>query len=179
MRNLASIIIPTSTYCIQSRLHLEEVMRRLANNIETTRGFNLLRRRKDTDKPYQGRISGNRFSMMRVISYRNSFLPIIAGIASRANAGTRVDLVSQLPAVVKIFMSLWLGIMGIGCLLVIGICIIRSRETLDKGFSPTILIPFAMFAFGFLLMKIAFNAEDRKAKDFLLKLLEGEKENAQ
>jgi hypothetical protein len=41
-------------------------------------------------------------------------------------------------------------------------------------FSPVILIPFGMFAFGCLLTSLAFKGESKNSKDFLAQLFEGQ-----
>jgi hypothetical protein len=159
---------------LASKLSVEEVTRRLADNIESKKnsifsGFN-----KTSNKPYEGQILGDTFTISRIINYRNSFLPVITGHISTFLGKTQINVKMRPVTFVLIFISLWLGIVGFICLGIFLTGIFQFQQILQNGFSPMILIPFGMFLFGCLLTTLAFKAESKKTKEFLEQLLEGQ-----
>lgn len=75
---------------------------------------------------------------------------------------------------VIVFMAIWLGVMGLACIVTLAIGIIKVKQILETGFSPMVLTPFGGFIFGYLLTVIAFKKESKIAKEFLLSLLNGQ-----
>jgi len=65
---------------------IDVVRTKLNENIEERRLFNSLR----SNKIYQGEISDTEFKISRIISYKNSFLPIIYGNLSETEEGTEI-----------------------------------------------------------------------------------------
>jgi hypothetical protein len=166
--------LPFENYVLTSKLPAEEVKRRLADNIEPKKSFMLSVFNRDTNKPYEGQISGDTFTINRIINYRNSFLPVITGHISTSPGKTQINVKMRLVTFVSIFISLWLGIVGIVCLGTILAGLFQFKQVLQNGFSPIILIPFGMFLFGCLLTTLAFKAESKKSKDFLKRIFEGQ-----
>lgn len=152
-------LLPFENYVLATRLSKEDLLKRIAANIRS-------------HKAYSGKITGESFTMTRNIAYRNSFLPIIEGNVTTEFGQTRVAIKMRLNLFVLIFMSIWLGIVGlvsIGLLLAI---IVGFRQIIQNGFPPMLLIPFGMFVFGSLLMYFAFKTESSKSKKFLAALIE-------
>ncbi len=118
------------------------------------------------DKPYQGEIGDRAFQIVRIINYRNSFLPLINGRITPEGTGSQIEISMSLHPVVFIFMLVWLGMVGnIGILFLIA--------ALSEGtFEPAALVPLGMFLFVCLLVFVGFKPEAAKAKKFLRELLE-------
>lgn len=72
----------------------EEVMYRLAQLVQ--------------QEKYEGAIEQNKFSLTRVIKYRNSFRPTIKGLMTQTDNGTLVAISLELAPMVKIFIPLML-----------------------------------------------------------------------
>ena len=166
--------LPFENYVITSRLPVEEVRKRLADNIEPKKSLRLSVFNRDSNKPYEGQILGDTFTISRIINYRNSFLPVITGHISTFLGKTQINVKMRLVIFVLIFISFWLGSIELICLGIILVGLIRFKQVLQNGFSPMILIPFGMFLFGCLLTIFAFKAESKKSKYFLEKLFEGQ-----
>jgi len=166
--------LPFENYVLTSNLTVEEVTKRLEDKIDPKKGFVFSAFNKSSNKPYEGRILGNTFTISRIINYRNSFLPVIAGHFSTFLGKTQINVKMRPVTFVLIFISLWLGIVGLVCLGIILVGLFQIRQILQNGFSPMILLPFGMFFFGCLLTTLAFKAESKKSKEFLEKLLDGQ-----
>lgn len=165
---------PFENYVLTTRLSVEEVIRCLAENIEPKKNFRFSLFSKGSNKPYEGQILGNTFTISRIINYRNSFLPIITGHISTYSGETQINVKMRLDTFVLIFISLWLGIVGFACLGIILRGVFQIQQILQDDFSPMTLIPFAMFLFGCLLATLPFKVESKKSKEFLEHLLDGQ-----
>jgi hypothetical protein len=166
--------LPVENYTLSSKLTVEEVRKRIANNIEPKKNFRFSLISNSYSKPYEGSITGNSFTISRVINYRNSFLPEITGTISSFIGQTQVKIKMQPVTFVLVFISLWLGLVGFVCFIVLIGITFQYQEIFKDGASPFSLIPFAMFVFGCLLTYFAFKKESKKSKAFLAALLEGE-----
>ena len=169
--------LPFENYVIISKLSVEEVTRRLTDNIEPKKYLRLSVFNKGSNKPYEGQILGDTFTINRIINYRNSFLPVITGHISTFLGKTQINVKMKPVTFVLIFISLWLGIVGLICFGIILVGLIQFKQVLQNGFSPMILIPFGFFLFGFLLINLAFKAESKKSKEFLDRLFEAQEPN--
>lgn len=171
--------LPFENYSLMSKLTVEEITKRLADNIEPKNNFRFTGLNKSTNKPYEGQIERDRFTITRIINYRNSFLPVITGQISTFLGKTQINVKMRPTTYVLIFMSIWLGTVGLICLGILFFGIFQFRQVLQDGFSPMMLIPFGMFLFGCLLTTLAFKAESKKSKYFLATLLQGEEQTTQ
>jgi hypothetical protein len=165
-------ILPFENYVLTTKLSSEEVLKRVADNIQQKKSFNSSTFNRNYTKPYTGQIIGMTFTMNRNINYRNSFLPVIAGQITTYPGQTQINIKMRPAIFVLIFISFWLGIVGLVCLGTLLIGLLQFRQILQNGFSPMILIPFGMFAFGCLLTHFAFKGESKNSKEFLATLLE-------
>ena len=88
------------------------------------------------DKPFCGEVSGSTFKVMRVIRYRNSFLPVVSGTLEPRGAGTRVHVRLRLHAWVMAFIVFFLAIVwgharpSEGCLFELGMSAFLVAMTL-------------------------------------------------
>lgn len=84
--------LPFENYVMTSKLSVEEVKRRLADNIEPKKSLRLSVFNRGTNKPYEGEILGDTFTISRIINYRNSFLPVITGHISTFLGTTQINV---------------------------------------------------------------------------------------
>ncbi len=167
--------LPFESYILTSKLSVEEVKKRLAENIEPKQYFRFPAFiKKPSSKPYEGEILVDTFIISRIINYGNSFLPLITGRISTFVGKTQINIKMRPMIFVLIFISLWLGIVGLFCLGIVLTALFQIRQILENGFSPIILIPFGMFLFGYLLTTLGFKAESKNSKEFLARLLDGD-----
>lgn len=166
-------LLPFDNFRLVTKLASAEVKSRIERSIEPEQYFNLSLF-NNRQMPYEGELIGDSFKISRVINYRNSFLPIIRGEIYEGIGQTEVVINMRPVVFVIIFMSVWLGVIGMVCLGAVILAIIQITRTSTISFSPLVLIPFFMFAFGCCLMLIPYKIESRKSKAFLKQLLEAE-----
>lgn len=164
-------LLPFEKYTLTTDLSVEEVLKRLTGCMQSESDYSWSYFRRIYTKPYRGAVTGQTFRMIRNINYRNSFLPIIKGRVTSISGQTEVVVSMRPAAFVLVFMAIWLGMTGLVCIGIIVAGIAQSRQILDNGFSPAVIIPFVMFAFGSGLTLFAFKSESIESKGFLADLL--------
>jgi len=164
--------LPFENYVLTTRLSAVEVLKRIAANVQEKQGFSFSTFSRNYTKPYTGQIIGTTFTMSRNINYRNSFLPIIKGQITTYLGQKQVNIKMRPVIIVLIFISFWLGIVGLVCIGMLFAGLLQIKQILQNGFSPILFIPFGMFAFGCLLTHFAFKGESKNSKEFLARLLE-------
>lgn len=163
--------LPYEKLTISTYLGVEEAINRLANAVDAPKSLPLTWPfGKRSDKAYEGKISGDRFKISRIINYRNSFLPIVEGKIQTDpfGSGTRIEITMRLHEVVIIFMLIWLSMVGWGAVL-----FTLAFLAEPKKIGLFALIPAGMFVFGCLLTIIPFKIEAAITKKFLLQLFDG------
>jgi hypothetical protein len=165
-------ILPFENYVLTTKLSVDEVLNRLSNNIENKQGFSFSNLSRTYTKAYTGKIIGTTFTMTRNINYRNSFLPEITGQITTYLGQTQVNIKMRPVISVLVFISLWLGIIGLVCIGILLAGIFQFKQVIQNGFSPMLFIPFGMFAFSRWLTHFAFKGESKYSKEFLARLLE-------
>jgi hypothetical protein len=165
--------LPLENCVITTNISTLEILKRLSDNIEPKQGFNLIPidTRKYT-KPYTGHINGLTFTISRTINYGNSFSPIITGNLETFSGRTEIKLKMRMVGFVAVFISFWLGAIGLVCLGIIIAGLSRLKQISQTGFSPMVLIPFGMFVFGVFLVLLPFKYESKKSLQFLSTLLD-------
>jgi hypothetical protein len=167
-------ILPFENYTLTTKLPVQEVVKRLSENVETKKKTFFSFTARNTTKPYEGRILSDIFTINRVINYRNSFLPVITGHITSFPGQTQINIKMRLATFVLIFISFWLGVVALVYIGTLIAAVVQLQGILRHGFSPMVLIPFAMLLFGSLLTIFAFKGESKNSKDFLAELLEGQ-----
>ncbi|MEO5775713.1 MAG: hypothetical protein ABIQ27_02340 [Flavobacterium sp.] len=156
-------IIPIENLIYQSTLRSEELSAHLKNVI----GVGL--KEDNYSTVYIGKVLPKRFEIKRVISYRNSFLPIISGEISDGINGTKVNVNMKLHPFVKTFMIFWLSGTLLASVASTYNFLFSSEPKPDGG--KMVFIPLLMLVFGIGLVVIAFKAESQKSIKDLEKLL--------
>ncbi len=168
-----SQFLPFENYVITTNLSVEEVVERLSFNVEPEKMFTLTFLRSSS-MPYEGNFDGNSFKISRIISYKNSFLPVILGEFKSFDGKTEIKIKMRMVIFVMIFMSFWLGMVSLFCVGITIVGISQLKSIFQNGFSPFFLIPYVMFTFGYLMTYLAFKYESKKSKQFLAELFEAE-----
>jgi len=153
-------------YTFRTQLSSSEVIGRLADNIEPMQNFRTSVFSRNSDKPYEGSISGNSFKLKRLVNFRNKVLPVIKGNISTLPGQTRIDFKMRPGIIILIFLSLCLGIVGLTYLDMLLVKISGLTPPFGIQFSPMILIPFGMFIFYCLIALVLFKKECRMSKEF-------------
>jgi hypothetical protein len=124
-----------------------------------------------SNTPFKGYVTNELFDFKPTIIYQNSFLPQIRGEIDVCNEWTRIHIKMTINIFGLIFTYIYLGGTGIACLAFL-------PQLLGKNHAETIIIPFLMFLFGYVLATGAFKSESIKAKSLLIDLLEPEWSNS-
>lgn len=153
-------VFPLLTEVFTSPLPPAELLRRVAEAVGAERGFS-------------GKVQASKFTISRVIDYRNSMLPRIDGYVTADPAGgSRLWLQHRLSVFTLVFGVIWLG--GVGSVVLgLGLALLRGeiQVTADSNIWPS-LIPVGMLVFGLLLFTVPFWAEVRKSRPQLVALLQ-------
>ena len=116
--------------------------------------------------PYEGGIKGNTFNINRIIGYRNSFLPMIAGNITQEGEGSKIEVKLKMHPFVQIFMIVWFIPVIFICLAVI------ASPFFSSEFEPTSLLIFLFPIFGIALLYFGFTPEKKKVGTFLGQLFQ-------
>ncbi|UAY50817.1 hypothetical protein [Ferruginibacter albus] len=168
--------LPFENYTITTTLSQQEILKRIADNIEPKRSYRFTFFRPKANVAYEGKIVQNTFSINRIIYYRNSFIPLIKGNVTAFSDHTEVHIKMQLRYFTLLFVAIWLGFTGMICSSIISF-ISMDTYAIFKGKIPSILIlPFGMFILGYLITILNFTIESKRSKKFLARLLEAGEE---
>ncbi|MDG1333923.1 MAG: hypothetical protein P8P74_16415 [Crocinitomicaceae bacterium] len=109
-------IIQHENLKLETSLSKDELLKRLANNIEPrSASRNWFTGRSSSSKYFEGSLHENGFKINRIISYRNSFLPTIIGEIESLKFGTTLSLKLRLNAITLVIGAVWLaGIIATG-----------------------------------------------------------------
>ncbi len=152
--------LPWRRYEIFSRLAPGEVVEAMRNATEPRRWFRWPSR---LALGFEGTVEADSFLVSRIIRYRNSFLPFIAGRIEPAPGGTRI-LISMRPHLfVLIFMAGW---MAAPISLVLFVLFHAAPQGRAFGLFALVMA-FGTAAFGYLLCSIFFGLEARRALKML------------
>lgn len=160
--------LPTENITYKTRLKEDEIIRRLSDCIEPEKIFRLGILSSGSTKSYEGQINGQTFSIKRIISYRNSFLPRINGVIERDFDGLTIKVKMRLHIFVIVFLCIWFGLVGLACIAFL-------TQTLSSSeINPAALIPFGMLLFAYLLTMGGFKFESNKSKKDLQRIFNAE-----
>jgi hypothetical protein len=159
-------LIPFESLTITTSLTFSEVLHRLDEVVTPPKLFRItLPFGPPPAKPYEGTISGNTFKISRIITGRNSFLPIIEGDIYSQPFGCSIKIRMSLHKIVLAFMILWLWTTGS-----IGMFALFAWFV-EPSVGPIFLPILGMFIFAWLLCLIPFKIEAKSAIKFMSVLL--------
>lgn len=155
---------PSDKFEIETTMLPQDIVASLNSNVEPKK----LYRMSKEHAPFQGNISPDGFKIIRIIHYRNSFLPVIKGRFLPGDSGIKVAIRMELHPLVALFMLVWFG--GIGLGLLAAIVRLLNGHTLPY---PMLLIPSAMLVVGWAITLCGFWFEVKKQKKMLIEMLKG------
>lgn len=159
--------LPIENLVFKTYLSKEQAMLKLKDNLEIENSYVSNASKNSGSKPYHGKFSENRFEIRRIVSYMNSFLPLIKGEIYSEIDSTRIKLNMALHKFVLIFMSIWLGFVML-------ILIATLYAYFFNNATPTFHFPLLMFVLGYTISVGSFKFEASKSKKDLLKIFEAE-----
>lgn len=109
-------VLPFDKLVIESDLNIAEASATLYSKVDFRPSLELIFKKKVNGKEFQGNVNNYRFNIKRIISYRNSFLPIISGkIEKRAYPikGSQISVTMRMNCFVMIFSMFWIGALTI------------------------------------------------------------------
>jgi len=131
----------SETLSIESPAKKSDVIEMLKNKIEPIKYFRWFY----TGNGFEGKVYDDGFKIQRIISGRNSFLPIIIGKIKNTSTGSIIHIKMRLHYLVTAFMSIWLSMAGL--FFILGI----SMYLQDNDSIFIALSALAMFFFGAIL----------------------------
>jgi len=158
-------VYPKDYFEINSSMSTGEILAALDAVVEPPKWF---RWRSTSGKKYHGEVSPNSFKIWKIISYRNSFLPIIEGIITPSSSGSRIAVTMRLHRFVAVFMLFWLSGVSVG---VVTFLIAAMRGKMEP--TPALLVPLGMLLFGIALTSGSFWWEAKKTNLALIEFLKG------
>ncbi len=166
------LFVPYENYVLKTCLSEDEVLRRVAHITASDRNVFTIQDspslfngwEKPEGKLYTGDVYGHKFSLERIISYRNSFLPKIKGVITRGFDGVEVEITMRPSWFVIVFIIFWMGFLGVG--LVVSLMSTEISADLPRWF------PLLMMALGYLLTLGGFKYESSQSKAHFRKLFE-------
>ena len=158
-------LIPFDHFVIHSRMSSAEAIQALQAVVEPRK---LFRFSSTGAKPFQGMVQASGFRITRIIGYRNSWLPIVAGTVEPAPGGSLIRIHMRLMVIIGLFSAFWLGAVA---LVAVGFLIKASWQRIEAA--PMILMPIGMLAFGLALTNGGFWFEANKQKRMLIDIFGG------
>lgn len=159
------LLLPFKNLRITTDLSFPKVLQRLDEVVDSPKKFRItLPFGSLPPKPYEGTIYGKTFQISRVISGRNSFIPLIEGEIYPQPFGCYININMSLHKIVLAFMIFWLWTTGS-----IGIFALFAWFV-EPSIGPIFIPLLGMFIFGLLLCVIPFKIEVKMATKFLVAL---------
>ena len=160
--------LPYENFYVDTNLKPDAVQSDLETEVGPDPGFTFTTIFSQRSECYfLGSVANGTFRIRRQIYYRNSFLPRITGTIEPYLNGSRVHVKMMPHILVTIFMCMWMGGVGVACLVVLFI------YTKAENFNAVTLVPFGMFLFGYVLFTGGFKFESIKAKTRLAEIFQG------
>ncbi len=159
-----SYFLPYREYRYTSPLPAQAILDRISADLEPEK---LIRLRR-SEKPFEGKIQGQAFQMQRLIRYRNSFLPRIAGTVEDKISHREVHVRMRMHSLVEVFLIIWIGFM-----ILLGLGMAFSMFVRGE-FEAWILAFIPLPPFFFLIVMAAFLYEVNKAHSYFSEWLEAQ-----
>lgn len=162
--------IPYKNFYIISPLKPEEIQAALEKVTASTSSVkvNWGRGGHLSEGYFMGYSFNGSFKFQQVLTYQNSFAPMITGSTELYQTGSRIHIEMKLLSYTKVFLMFALGF------LTIATASLLYSNVKDKYIVPSSFIPLAMIVIGYLMTILGFNAESRNAQNYLLDLFESD-----
>ncbi|MCC7452646.1 MAG: hypothetical protein IT222_00660 [Crocinitomix sp.] len=160
--------LPSENITYKSKLKEDEIIKRLSETVEPEKLIRFSFFSKSASKYYEGYVDGQTFSMRRIISYRNSFIPKITGLIEPDFDGTTIRVKMRLHIFVIVFLCIWCG--GVGLAFITTLAYSFS----NFEFNPATIFLFIMLLFLYTLTMVGFKYESKKSKKHLQDVFQAE-----
>lgn len=161
--------LPYENITYLSKLNIDQISERLNNVVEpVSSNFYSKTFKRISNFEYTGTVQFDSFKIVRIIQYRNSFLPLIKGVIESDFQGSIVKVKMRMHPFVLVFCIIWFGLLSIGIFFMTLVLLTSAK------FEPATLIPYGMFLFGYILVTAGFKYESKKSKFFFAELFEAE-----
>jgi hypothetical protein len=104
-------LLPYRKLTLRSAMSAAGAAQALAKEVEPKRWFRL----GAGSASFEGSVTGSSFEIQRIIQYRNSFLPLIAGTIRAEAVGCSISLTMGLHPFVLAFSAIWLSGVAMVC----------------------------------------------------------------
>src|SRR5258708_3561200 len=108
------MVLPWRRIVLVSPLRPEEALTALESAIESRKGWKDKLLSTGSGK-FAGEVTGERFSIVRDIGYRNNFLPQVTGTITPGTPASRIEVSMTADPKVLVLAGLWLFIMLFNC----------------------------------------------------------------
>ena len=159
-------LLPYDKFEIKTSLTLEETITALKAQVEPRKWLRWFSR---DHAIFEGDVSRDGFKIMRIIHYRNSFMPVIKGTFKQSQNGINGIIKIGLHPFVIAFMCIWFGGVIFGLF-----AIVAGLASNKIALSAPLLIPLGMLFFGWAMVAGGFWFEAIKVKPQLLSILHGQ-----
>lgn len=133
--------LPHHTFEIVSPLNAQAARDAIAAEVETEKVFRIGWQNRDNAKYFEGTVNADGFHVRRIISYRNSFLPVIDGTIRGGASGSRIAVQMRMFVFVYVFGAIWA---------LVALVAIVNAGALGLGIGAGLLLSFyAMTMIGF------------------------------
>lgn len=155
-------LFPYKSYSIKTDLPPEEIERVLSKSIAPFKIARLFFVEEEiNNESYHGKIHGGRFTIQRIITGRNSFLPIIEGRVFKTVKGAEIKIQMRLAVYTYVIWFTIIGFLSYGLFEVVKLMILKQT------FSAGSLILFCLLIFCYLFCLLSFNWEIAKSTRYL------------
>ena len=166
-------ILPFEKLKLETSLSKDEILKRLADNIESgIASRNWFTGSSSSSKYFEGNLYENGFRISRIITGRNSFLPEIHGKIEELRFGVTLELTLRMNVIAIIISTLWFAGVFVACISMIGVYLSSSSEGDSSAF-----IPFVMLIFGGVIVVGSFKYQSIAARKYLMQILEASLSN--
>jgi hypothetical protein len=124
---------------------------------------------RNSSAPFEGAVDQGRFTLSRIISYRNSFLPVITGQIIPVPTGSQVVISMRPSWFALVFWVVWMS--GVTAFLAILLLLRRGVQNRPIG----ITVALGLFLFGYLLCAASFGFEARRAYQMLRNMIDDQR----
>lgn len=152
-------LIPYKHFVINTKLSNEEARRLVEKNIAPSRSIFQAR---IPGKEFEGSTGSDGFTINRIISYRNSFLPVLNGRFKPNKLGTKIDVYVTLHPIILVFFPIFFYPF-------FEMIVMAIKDSIVSGhFNPSRFDSLGMFSgVLYFIGQIAFGFETNKAEKFI------------
>ena len=159
--------LPWLAFKLHSPLCLIDARRALVSHVDERGGWSIFWTRPADRLQFRGKVKDDHFEIVRIISYRNSFIPLVVGHLSEDSNGTTVEIRMRMYLFTSIFMVVWMVGASVGAIVFFTLAVVR-------GESIGLLTPLLPVS-GVMMVGVGFGSEAVKAERLLREIFKIDK----